>query len=417
MPSLTEVREHLTSLQYQANQIATEAGVGGGDIDFSRVKCIPGTTQDKFERWKAINLEMTEVGAEYDRLKLVEAEMKAAAREWAIDSQPVNTPLHAGTNGLGLRVPTNNISKLIDASTEWRALKERKQGTARIEIPDFKALIQLSGVSPQNDRVAPVPFQQETRTVIDVIGETQVSAATTVEWYENTTFTNVAREEAEGAAKQEATLEWTLRNSPIRTIAVWIPVTVQALDDNDFLEGEIRNSLSLMVQRREEVQVLVGDGNGENISGILDNANIQTEAKGANPTPTAIFNALQKVRGSAGAGFGEPDLIVMHPADLTQMYTLQSLQGDYILQAVIQNSPDFRLWGLPIRQTTAMTEGTALVGDFATGAEVYRRGGLSVAASTEHSTYFTENKVAIRAESRIGLAVRVPAYFCEVTGI
>lgn len=413
MSSLTEVKENLDSLRYQAHTIYTEAGP---ELDFSKVKCVPGTTAEKFAKWTAINLEMTDVGAEYDRLKRVETELKANEMAYQIDNQPVNSP-HWGNNGdIQVMTRPDSIRKLIDASPEFKMLRERNSGTARIEIPDFKALIQLSGISPQNDRGAMRRMAMETRTVIDMIGESQASSAT-VEWYEETTFTNAAVEVAEGAEKPEAALAWTLRNSPVRTIAVWIPATVQALQDNDFLEAEIRNRLILMVQRREEAQVLTGDGIGENISGILTNASIQTEAVGANPVPTAIFNALQKVRGSAGSGFAEPDGIVMHPADLGEMYTLQTTDGNYLMQAILQNSPDMRLWGLPVRQTTAMTQNTALVGDFANGAEVFRRGGLSVAASTEHASYFIENKVAIRAETRIALAVQVPTAFCEVTGV
>ena len=40
-----------------------------------------------------------------------------------------------------------------------------------------------------------------------------------------------------------------------------------------------------------------------------------------------------------------------------------------------------------------------------------RKGGLRVEASNSHSTFFQENKVAIRAEERLALAVYRPAAF------
>lgn len=76
-----------------------------------------------------------------------------------------------------------------------------------------------------------------------------------------------------------------------------------------------------------------------------------------------------------------------------------------------------RIWGLPVRITTAETENTALVGAFRPMAQVYEREGITVTVSTEHSTFFVENKVAILAEERLALACYRPAAFCTVTGI
>lgn len=76
-----------------------------------------------------------------------------------------------------------------------------------------------------------------------------------------------------------------------------------------------------------------------------------------------------------------------------------------------------RIWGLQVRVTPMIAEGTALVGAFRPHAQVFRKGGIRVVASTEHDTYFTENKVAILAEERLTLAVYRPLAFCKVTGL
>jgi HK97 family phage major capsid protein len=72
---------------------------------------------------------------------------------------------------------------------------------------------------------------------------------------------------------------------------------------------------------------------------------------------------------------------------------------------------------LPVRQTTAMTENTGLVGAFRPYAQVTRREGIQITLSTEHSTYFVENKVAILAEERLALEVYRPSAFATVTSI
>jgi HK97 family phage major capsid protein len=64
-----------------------------------------------------------------------------------------------------------------------------------------------------------------------------------------------------------------------------------------------------------------------------------------------------------------------------------------------------------------MSQNTALVGAFRPHAEVIRREGIQITLSTEHSTFFVENKVAILAEERLALAVYRASAFATVTGI
>jgi hypothetical protein len=78
------------------------------------------------------------------------------------------------------------------------------------------------------------PMIREERTVIDLMNEGTLD--TTVEYYEQTTFTNAAAETAESATKPEGALAWTLRTSTARDIAHWIPMTKQSIRDNAFLE-------------------------------------------------------------------------------------------------------------------------------------------------------------------------------------
>jgi HK97 family phage major capsid protein len=67
--------------------------------------------------------------------------------------------------------------------------------------------------------------------------------------------------------------------------------------------------------------------------------------------------------------------------------------------------------------TSNITVGTALVGAFAEGATLFRKGGLRVEATNSHGTYFTSNVTAIRAEMREALCVFRPSAFVAVTGL
>lgn len=417
MSSLADSQSKLDALRYKMHAIYAEAGP---ELDFGKVRVIDGSTNEKISQFQALEREMTDVGAEVDRLKALDAQMKLNEIEYHRGMQPVNAPPWGPIEPQSWLTRADNLTKMIMENPEFKTLRERKQGTAQMELPisELKALITVGSASPQADRQG---FQQagvEERTVIDMVGTSQTTA-NSLDYYEETTVVAQAAVVAEGASKPEGTEAYTLRTVPIVKIAVWIPITKEALDDVPFLESQIRGRLAYNVQRVEETQVLTGSGAvgpPQLIRGLYNASGIQTQAKGADPTPDAVFKAMQLVRGAAGSGFMEPDGIVMHPNDWTDIKLLRTVDGIYLWGAPSQEGPD-RLWGLPVRQTTGATQNTALVGAFAAGAEVYRREGITITASTEHASYFIENKVALLAESRLGLAIWRPTAFATVTGI
>jgi HK97 family phage major capsid protein len=95
---------------------------------------------------------------------------------------------------------------------------------------------------------------------------------------------------------------------------------------------------------------------------------------------------------------------------------LRTADGIYIWGSPADAGPE-RIWGLPVRVTSNETENTALVGAFRPDAQIFRRGGVELAVSDSHASYFISNLLAVRAEERIALAVYRPASFCKVTGI
>jgi HK97 family phage major capsid protein len=55
--------------------------------------------------------------------------------------------------------------------------------------------------------------------------------------------------------------------------------------------------------------------------------------------------------------------------------------------------------------------GFPLVGNFAMGGTVWRKGGIRLEMSNSHDSYFKENLIAIRAELRTALTVLYPEAF------
>ncbi len=278
-------------------------------------------------------------------------------------------------------------------------------------VPSIKALLTTADMVGQTQRMPLILNAEEDRTTADLMLQGTTSAAA-IEYYEETTYTNAAAEVAEGAAKPEAAVDFTLRTESVRKIAVWVPVTDEMLADNEAFESYLRARLGFMIKQREELQILVGDGTAPNISGILDRSGIQTQAKGADPSVDAIYKAITKVRNT---GFVEPTAVVIHPNDWQDIRLLRD-GGTYVMGSPLDAGPE-RVWGLPVRVTSNITEGTAVVGAFRPDAQIFRRGGIELAVSDSHDTYFIYNKLAVRAEERIALAIYRVASFCTVTGL
>jgi hypothetical protein len=416
MATLTEVREQIAQKTRELHDIFAEAGP---DVDLGKVTVLNGSNEYKAGEIKRRNDELTALGIDEDRLSLIANIGQQNETRQKHFADPAGGMVFSG-NGSGADSGWQPRKTLRERITEHKGYQAFKAGHVRdvvLDLPgvDFKTLITLADISPQADRRATVDMPLEDRIISDLMGSSDTNS-NVVEYFEETTVTNNATTVAEGSAKPESALDWTLRSEPIRKIGTFIPATKEVLDDVPQVEGAIRGRLSYMVRRVEEAQLLTGNGVGQNLTGLLNRSGIQTQAKGTDPNPDAVYKAMQKVRGSAGTGFAEPTAVVFNPNDWTLIKLLRTADGIYIWGNPSDEGPD-RIWGKPVRQTTAMTAGTALVGAFRPWAEVLRREGISVTLSTEHSTFFVENKVAILAEERLGLAVYRPSAFCTVTGI
>lgn len=416
MSNLVELREESSALSNELAQVMAEAGE---TVDMKLVTRLTGTHQEKTAWVQDAHKRLNDLGQQIDTLENLRTIDEWNRLRQEQQPPPGARPPMPGANGNGARYqPPKSLAQILAGHKGLAELRNGQRTSVQIDIAaaDFKTLVTLSDISPQRERLDLVNMALEERTVADLL----VQGSTTrggVEYYEETTVTNNAATVAEGSAKPESALGWTLRNEPIRKIATWIPATDEVLDDNPFLEGQIRGRLTFMVQRVEEAQVLSGNGVGQNLLGILNRSGIQTVAKGASEdNPTAIYRAMQLIRGAGGAGFAEPTAVVLHPTNWTAIATARTADGLYIWGHPSQVGPD-RIWGKEVRQTTGIAAGTALVGAFRPHGEVIRRTGITVTLSSEHATNFTENKVTILAEERLGLAIYRPSAFATATAL
>nr|WP_155983434.1 phage major capsid protein [Nitratireductor aquibiodomus] len=111
------------------------------------------------------------------------------------------------------------------------------------------------------------PYQRR-MTIRDLL-RTARTTSNNIEWPRETNYTNNADVVSEGAKKPYSDIEFELENAPVRTIAHMFKASRQILDDADALASYIDRRGRYGLQFKEELQLLRGDGTGQNIEGII----------------------------------------------------------------------------------------------------------------------------------------------------
>jgi HK97 family phage major capsid protein len=240
------------------------------------------------------------------------------------------------------------------------------------------------------------------------------TTAQKVTYFEETTFTNSAAETAEGDVKPESELDFTLREDDVRKIATWVPVTDEMMEDVPTFESYLRGRARLHGQAARGAPAPARcSGTGVTILGLYNRTGVQTVTGYGESTIDSILHAITEIQKDA---FAEPTAMVIHPNDWFEVRTSKDLNGNYLLGPATLDPNQARPWGLQVRVTTNALENTALVGAF-NQAQIFRRSGIQIAISTENQDFFIYNKLAVRAEERLALAVYRPAAFCKVEAI
>jgi hypothetical protein len=372
------------------------------------------------------NDELSALVAQAEQFRVLEEIERKNAEQRAKDERPARLPFPTEDDGNARRsalggavVPAERKARvsLGDLFIQSVAFKGYRGGVgpiANIADLETKTLFQTSaGWDPEDIRTSRFIFdEQESPMVVDLFPKTTTTMSTVL-YMEETTYTNNAAEVAEAGLYPEAALAVTEKSSEVRKIAVWIPVTDEQLEDETRVRDYINNRLRNMIMQRLDLQLLVGNGTAPNLRGVNNVVGINTQAKGADPVPDAIYKAMVLTRVN---GFTSPNGLVIHPNDLQDLTLLRTADGIYIWGSP-SDAVRMKIWGLNVVDTTYQTEGTAVVGDFKNFAELAVRRGIEFQITNAHDTFFVYGKQAIRCDMRVAAVFYRPKAFTTVTGI
>lgn len=332
-----------------------------------------------------------------------------------------------GADGDGDDAPAKSLGEFAAKGIRERGVKSGGRFSENLGTFSKAAaspMVTPSGVSAALADVQERLYEGPRRRLViaDLLGQETTSRSAVTYFVESDTVNGAVATVAEGAEKPLVSFgDPTPVTESVRKIAAVMKESDEMIDDLPWLASAIDNRGIYLVQLFEEDQLLNGNGSGTNLNGILNRTGILTgqTATGEPNVADAIFRAMTDI--STSSPF-TADGIVINPADYqtlrlakdsnNQYYGGGFFQGQYGNGGVMEQPP---IWGLRTVVTPAIAAGTVLVGAFRQGGSVIRRNGLSVEIANQNEDDFVNNRIAIRIEERLALAVRYPKAFAKVT--
>lgn len=232
------------------------------------------------------------------------------------------------------------------------------------------------------------------------------TTSNSIEWVQEKGFTNNAgTQAAEGDEKPESNIQLELKNTPVVTVAHWIRASKQVLSDVAQLQSYIDQRLRYGLMFEEERQLLLGDGTGGDLSGLVANSTAFNPA--FTPDSPTFIDQLRLAMLQAQLAEWPATGHILHPTDWARIELTKDSQNRYIwANPVGVNGPT--MWGLPVVATQAMPEDTFMTGAFVPAAQIFDREDANVIISTEDRDNVIRNLVTILCEERLALAVYRP---------
>jgi len=360
--------------------------------EIAAVKSVEGETKSAMEKLSAKAGELTE--------KCLELERKLSA---------------GAENG---QQAVESVGAMLVKSDAFQSMAQGRSKFARIELKT--AIINATGQNQPlvADMRVPGIIANPNRilTIRDVL-PTGRTSSNLVQFTRENVFTNSANAQysspaRENVTKPESGITFTLANAPVVTLAHFIPVSRQVLDDAPQLESYVNSRLTYGLKLEEEDQLLNGSGTSGNISGILTSGNFTAYNRAA--TGDTRLDTIRKAITQAALSEYAADTVVINPADWERMELTKASDGQYIMANPMDMAGP-RIWGKRVVATNSIASGTFLVGAMTMGAQIWDRMDAAVQISYEDGDNFKKNMATLLAEERLALTVYRPAAFIKGT--
>lgn len=303
---------------------------------------------------------------------------------------------------------SQTLGEMLIKSASYKAFAEGSAAKARMEFKNTIIGQDAGGNSsnilvPQQRLPGIIPGSFRELRIRDAV-PSGATGSNAIEYTKELSYTTAAAETAEGVLKPESDLIFELVQTPVRTIAHWIKLSKQVLDDAAQLASYVDGRLRYGVELRVDKQLLLGNGVGQNLSGMMNPGNFVSFT----PTPgdTQLDN-LNRAIYEIWEGDYAPTAMILSPSDWGAIERIKGDDEHYVIGNP-QGTITRVLWGLPVVVSNAMPAGSFLMGAMPIAYQVWDRQSVVVELSEQDEDNFKTNLVTVRAEARLALAVYRP---------
>lgn len=335
------------------------------------------------------------------RQRVLELEQKQIGR----------VPGSGGDDGGG----TGELADTIMRSDGLAAFLKGNTPQCEIKVPSrLLAKTQIINATGQNQPLVPsdrgpqyiVAAPQQRLTIRGLFNAVPTSS-NLIERVSEGSFTNNARPQGdvspggiEGELKAESAMTFTLQQTPVVTIAHWIPASRQILSDAPLLQAHLQQRLLYGLALEEEQEMLTGDGT----AGVINGINNQASAFTGGATNQTALDTLAMAANQLAVSSYEPSGFILHPTDWLNIKLLKDTQNRYLLGDP-QSMAMPQLWGLPVVPTASQTLGRFTCLDARRAGYIADREDAAVRISENVNDYFVRNMIALLAENRVALVI------------
>jgi HK97 family phage major capsid protein len=341
-----------------------------------------------------------------------------------VEQKAVTRPAGGGNEGKswGQRVVESEAFKNAKGKDgkgkpEMEAVEVGSWHKAPIMTPQVQTAGTVNYMTPAER--APFVAGTERNLVVRNLIPVMQTESNLIEFARENVFTNAAAPQggggspsadSEGQPKAESALTFTFVQTPVITIAHWIPASRQVLADAKMLGSYIDQRLRYGVMLEEEDEVLNSTGTNGELNGLISQATAFNRSNTSDQELDQLLEAFLQVTLSDYVADG----VVLSWIDWTRLMKLKDTQGRYIFSQP-QDAGVPRVWGRPVVPSNSMTAGNFLTGAFQLACALWDREQATVRVADQHSDFFVRNMVVILAEERVALAVYRPTALVKGT--